>query len=97
MTAAQIEALTKRRSNPLTSRTAWALYVAQASLHLFLWRVVSAIEAGATLPAEITIGGFCAIVALGITGIGGLAWTDDAVSVVRALRGVPEPAPKVSP
>ncbi len=90
MTAVQIAARAigaGSRKGPLI----WALILAQVSVHLFLWKALDAIPDGMMPPAYLVVGGLLTIAALGITGVGGLAWTDDAVSAIRALRGVPEP------
>ena len=97
MTRQQAQEVASWRSSPLTSKTMWTIYIGQGSLALGLWQFLAECSRAGHAPSSVVVLGFVIAIALvAITGVAGLAWTDPAVAVVRALKAAPEP-PSHSP
>ena len=92
MTRQQAQEVAAWRSSPLTSKTMWTIYIGQGSLALGLWQYLAECARAGHAPSSVVVLGFVIAIALvAITGVAGLAWTDPAVAVVRALKASPEP------
>ncbi len=83
MTREQASEVESWRSSPLSSKTCWTIYIGQLSLAIFAAQLVSKGPVAATVLLAIVAG----IIALAITGVAGIAWTDPAVQAVRAFKG----------
>jgi hypothetical protein len=88
MTKQQAAEVAAWRTSPLTSKTMWTIYLGQASLAALAWQVVSVMRDHTPLMFLLVVASWIALVA--ITGVAGLAWTDPAVAMARAIKGAPE-------
>ncbi len=94
MTFEQAQEVTAFRSSPLTSKTMWTIYVGQASLAFLAEEYLARVVPPESVVMVALVAG---IVALALTGIVGIGWTDPAVNALRAIKIAARGGPSIPP
>lgn len=89
MTRAQIDAVTAWRSNPLTSKTMWTVYLGLLNLALIAWQVIDTMRE--RTPTTVLLALIAAVTAVSITGVAGTSLAESIVKLLLARSaGQPE-------